>query len=339
MSDLRLLASALLLSGGMAAAVAAATLRYGVDEPPRIASVRLGEITAAYTTRAAEQGRSAEDVRAWGAALEAALDRVAKRHATVLLPARAVAAGAPDLTARKSRRRSRSYWRIGVRRNDSEADAIHAEDGRGRAGAGIWASPSWSCWRPLWLGAASRVHVNASWSDGAWGYAALPLLGRDPKMGDRVLFEPRRNVMGSPCAVSQDRAWRAGHARCGRAGRNGVSGRPAGGPRQGPRARRAARSGRSRPAPSRRGITTCTPNTGTATTAAMPRSALYRARTLISGRAIALPNLPWLGLDIPLARPEDVRVSVILPLPVEGPDQRDRGDLEADGNGLPEAAR
>ena len=98
MSEVRLLASALLLSGGMAAAVAAATLRYGVEPPPRIAGVRLAELTAAYTTRAASQGKSAEDVRAWGEALEAALDRVAKRHGAVLLPARAVAAGAPDLT-------------------------------------------------------------------------------------------------------------------------------------------------------------------------------------------------------------------------------------------------
>ena len=106
MSEVRLLASALLLSGGMAAAVAAATLRYGpdlvpgygVEAPPRIAGVRLAEITAAYTTRAATQGRSAEDVRAWGAALEAALGSVARRHRVVLLPAHAVAAGAPDLT-------------------------------------------------------------------------------------------------------------------------------------------------------------------------------------------------------------------------------------------------
>ena len=92
--------SAVLLSGAVAAAVAAATLRYGVEEPPRIAGVRLGEITAAYTTRAASEGRSAEDVRAWGEALEVALDRVAARHRLVLLPARAVAAGAPDATAR-----------------------------------------------------------------------------------------------------------------------------------------------------------------------------------------------------------------------------------------------
>ena len=99
MSEVRLLASVLLLSGGVAAAVAAATLRYGVEPPPRIAGVRLAEITAAYTTRAATEGRTSEEVRAWGAALEAALGRIAERHRAVLLPARAVAAGAPDLTA------------------------------------------------------------------------------------------------------------------------------------------------------------------------------------------------------------------------------------------------
>ena len=90
--------SAVLLSGAVAAAVAAATLRYGMEPAPGIASVRLGEMTAAYTTRAAAEGRTAEDVRAWGAALEIALDRVARRHGAVLLPARAIAAGAPDLT-------------------------------------------------------------------------------------------------------------------------------------------------------------------------------------------------------------------------------------------------
>jgi len=90
--------SAVLLSGAVAAAVAAATLRYGVEEPPRIAGVRLAEITSAYTTRAASEGKSAEDVRAWGEALEASLDQVAAQHRLVLLPARAVAAGAPDMT-------------------------------------------------------------------------------------------------------------------------------------------------------------------------------------------------------------------------------------------------
>ena len=93
-------ASAVLLSGAVAVAVSAAMLRLAAPElPPRVAGVRLAEITAAWTTRAAEEGASVEDARAWGAALEAALDRVAERHRVVLLPARAVAAGAPDATA------------------------------------------------------------------------------------------------------------------------------------------------------------------------------------------------------------------------------------------------
>ena len=49
----------------------------------------------------------------------------------------------------------------------------------------------------LWLGLASRVHVNASWSDGAWGYAAFPLFGADPAIGDRVVFDPPEAV-GAP---------------------------------------------------------------------------------------------------------------------------------------------
>jgi hypothetical protein len=92
------LVSAVLLSGAVAAAVAAGMLRYGVEPAPGIAGVRLGEMTAAYTTRAAAEGRTAQDVRAWGEALEAALDLVAEGRGVVLLPARAVAAGAPDLT-------------------------------------------------------------------------------------------------------------------------------------------------------------------------------------------------------------------------------------------------
>ncbi len=90
--------SAVLLSGAVAATVAAAVLRYGPEPPPRIAGVRLAEMTAAWTTRAASEGRSAAEVRAWGSALETALDRVAHDHGVVLLPARAVAAGASDLT-------------------------------------------------------------------------------------------------------------------------------------------------------------------------------------------------------------------------------------------------
>ncbi len=98
MSELRVVLCAALLAGGVAAAVAAATVRVAAPEAPRVASVRLGEMTAAYTTRAAAEGKTAEDVRAWGEALETALGWVSRRHGAVLLPARAVAAGAPDLT-------------------------------------------------------------------------------------------------------------------------------------------------------------------------------------------------------------------------------------------------
>ena len=88
----------MLQSSGIAAVVAAAMIRFGVEPATGVAGVRLAEITAAYTTRAAAEGRTADDVRAWGTALETALDRVARNHGVVLLPARAVAAGAPDLT-------------------------------------------------------------------------------------------------------------------------------------------------------------------------------------------------------------------------------------------------
>ncbi len=97
-TDWQVLVSAALLSGAVAAAVAAGVMRYGMEPAPRIAGVRLAEITADYTARAATTGETAEDVRVWGVALEAALDRVAAHHGVVLLPARAVAAGAPDMT-------------------------------------------------------------------------------------------------------------------------------------------------------------------------------------------------------------------------------------------------
>ncbi len=119
------LVSAVLLSGAVAAAVAAATLRYGVEPAPGIASVRLGEMTAGYTTRAAAEGGTAEDVRAWGAALETALDRVAAHRRVVLLPARAVAAGTPDLTLEVE-----AALAAILARGRAEGIATPSEDGR-----------------------------------------------------------------------------------------------------------------------------------------------------------------------------------------------------------------
>ena len=103
MSEVRVALSAMLLAFGVAAAVAAGVVRMTVDEGPRTASVRLGELAGEHAADAARADGTAEEAaaatRAWAAALEAALGEVAARHGTVLLPARAVAAGAPDVTA------------------------------------------------------------------------------------------------------------------------------------------------------------------------------------------------------------------------------------------------
>ena len=103
MSDLRLLAASVLLAAGVAAVISAAVIRFGTAPAPGIATVRLGEIAAAWTVKAAGEdspaGTTAANARIWASALEAALRETAARHRVVLLPARAVAAGAPDLTA------------------------------------------------------------------------------------------------------------------------------------------------------------------------------------------------------------------------------------------------
>ena len=100
-----MLGCAVLLAAGVAAAVAAGVARYApqAPEPPGIASVRLAELVAGHAAQAARVGVGTEAAgaatRAWALALEGALARVAREQRAVLLPARAVAAGAPDLTA------------------------------------------------------------------------------------------------------------------------------------------------------------------------------------------------------------------------------------------------
>ena len=171
----------------------------------------------------------------------------------------------------------------------------------------------------LWLVAASRVHVNASWSDEAWGYAAVPLFGEDPKIGDRVLFEPPealgspvpylktvRGMPGMRMEVEADGTVLLDGVRLGLAKTHALDGRP---------------------------LAAVAPGT-------IPEGHFYlhadhvdshdsryaevglvpRARIL--GRAIALPDLPWLGLKGPLVGPEEADPGggsvTILPWPVPG---------------------
>jgi len=102
MSGLSTLGASLLLAAGVAAAVSAVSARMALERVPRIASVRLAELTADYVAKAAREHGNNDDaveaVRSWAGRLEEALVRTAARHRVVLLPATAVAAGAQDLT-------------------------------------------------------------------------------------------------------------------------------------------------------------------------------------------------------------------------------------------------
>ncbi len=100
--DVPALLATLLLAAAVASAVAVAMVRLTQPDPPRIASVRLAELTAQFALDVAGHDASGEaaaaEARRWGSALQHALRAVAERHRAVLLPARAVAGGALDLT-------------------------------------------------------------------------------------------------------------------------------------------------------------------------------------------------------------------------------------------------
>ena len=154
----------------------------------------------------------------------------------------------------------------------------------------------------LWLVAASRVHVNASWSDGAWGYAAFPLLGAAPEIGDRVLFEPPesvnspvpylktvRGVPGMRMDVEADGTVLLDGVRLGVAKTHALDGRPLAAIAPGtiPEGHYFLHADHVDSHDSRYAEIGLAP----------------RARIL--GRAVALPDLPWLGLEGPLVGPED----------------------------------
>ena len=172
----------------------------------------------------------------------------------------------------------------------------------------------------LWLAAASRVHVNASWSDQAWGYAAFPLFGQGPEIGDRVLLEPPdsvnspvpylktvRGLPGMTVSVDPDGTVTLDGEPVGRAKTHALDGRPldAIGPGVIPPGRFYVHADHADSHDSRYAEIGLVP--------------LER----ILGRAVAMPDVPWLGLEGPLVGPEDVDEAgpaTILPHPaVEAP--------------------
>jgi len=172
----------------------------------------------------------------------------------------------------------------------------------------------------LWLAAVSHVHVNASWSDGAWGYAAFPLFGEDPKPGDRVLFEPPeavgsrvpylktvRGVPGMAVSVGADGTVTLDGEPVARAKRHALDGRPLKAIARGiiPPGHFYLHAGHVDSHDSRYAEIGLVP------------------RGRIIGRAIAMPDIPWLGLNGPLVGPEDTapasESATILPHGHDGP--------------------
>lgn len=155
----------------------------------------------------------------------------------------------------------------------------------------------------LWLAAASRVHVNASWSDGAWGYFALPLMGA-PGRGDLVLFDPPeaagspipymkrvRGLPGDSVAVDTKRRVFVRGEFIGIAKRRALNGRELDAVATGviPPGYYFVHADHADSHDSRYAEIGLVP------------------RGRIRGRAVALPDIPWLGLEGPLAKPKEAR--------------------------------
>ena len=152
----------------------------------------------------------------------------------------------------------------------------------------------------LWLLAVSRVHVNASWSDGAWGYLALPILG-EPRPGDVVLFDPPedvgtsvpylktvRGVPGSRVAVGPARTIVVDGRVLGTAKTRALDGRPLAAIAPGP----VPGGHYFLHGPHRDSHDSRYAEIG------------FVPRERIRALAFALPDLPWLGLEGPLVEPE-----------------------------------
>ena len=153
----------------------------------------------------------------------------------------------------------------------------------------------------LWLLAASRVHVNASWSDGAWGYFALPVLG-EPEPGDVVLFDPPEGIGAGVPYLKTVRGMPGARVQVGPARTVVVDGRVVG------TAKSRARDGRP--------LDAIAPGTvppghyflhGPHWDSHDSRYAEigFVPRGRIRALAVALPDVPWLGLEGPLVGPAD----------------------------------
>ena len=172
----------------------------------------------------------------------------------------------------------------------------------------------------LWLAAASRVHVNASWSDEAWGYAAFPFFGEAPEVGDRVLFKPPEDVGSKVPYLKTVRGVPGMAVTVGPGGTVFLDGEPVA------RSKAHALDGRTLVAippgiipPGRYYLHADHVDSHDSRYAEIGLVADER----ILGRAIVMPDIPWLGLNGPLVGPEDAapasESATVLPHAHDGP--------------------
>ena len=149
-----------------------------------------------------------------------------------------------------------------------------------------------------WLVLVSRIHVNASWSDDAWGYLLLPM--GNPRRGDVVIFEPPETLHAAAPYLKTVQGVPGDRVSVDAVGRVLLNGAPVG------RAKPFALDGRA--------LVPIAPQT-------VPPQHYYLhadhadshdsryaeiglvPRERIVGRAIALPDIPWLGLEGPFITP------------------------------------
>ena len=170
--------------------------------------------------------------------------------------------------------------------------------GRTRGTAGNRVLAGFAAAAGLLLLASSRVHVNSSWSDDAWGYLLLPM--GTARKGDVVIFEPPdalgaeapylktvRGVPGERLGVDANRGVWIGGEYLGRAKPFALDGRALG-----------AIEPMTIP-PAHYFLHADHPDSHDSRYAEVGLVLGDR----ILGRAVALPDIPWLGLEGPLVKP------------------------------------
>ena len=150
----------------------------------------------------------------------------------------------------------------------------------------------------LFVLVASRVHVNASWSDDAWGYVLLPM--GNPRKGDVVIFDPPENLRAQAPYLKRVLGMPGDMISMDAAGEVSLNGEAVA------RAKPRALDGRS--------LVPIAPVTIPAghyylhADHADSHDSRYAEiglvpRERILGRAVALPDVAWLGLEGPLVEP------------------------------------